>query len=354
MKTVVTLGSGLAVLGLGLFVVAAAPRAPMPVAQSGPEGYHVSKTVPLPGDSGWDYLSEDPANRRLYINHGNEVVVVNMDNDRVVGTIGDLHGIHGTAISDKDGHGFTTNGGNQTITMFDIKTLAKIKSIPAPKDVDGIIYDPSTDRVFAFCGDANQAIAVDAKTGDVAGTIDLGGGPEFAAADGQGHVYNVLEDKSELLDIDAHTLKILNRWPLTGCEGPSGVAMDAAHHRVFAGCHSGVVAIVNAETGQVIATPKIGRGVDAARFDPGTGLIFTSQGDGTITVVHEDTPDTYTELGNIKTEDRARTMALDPKTHTLYTVTAKFGPAPAAPAGGRRGGRAPLVPGSFHLLVITK
>src|SRR6185437_6109862 len=133
MKTVVTLGSGLAALGLGLFVVAAAPRAPMPVAQSGPEGYHVSKTVPLPGDSGWDYLSEDPANRRLYINHGNEVVVVNMDNDRVVGTIGDLHGIHGTAISDKDGHGFTTNGGNQTITMFDIKTLAKIKSIPAPK-----------------------------------------------------------------------------------------------------------------------------------------------------------------------------------------------------------------------------
>jgi DNA-binding beta-propeller fold protein YncE len=314
----------------------------------GPLGYHVSRTVALPGNSGWDYLAQDAANNRLYISHGDEVLVLALDTQKLVGTIGDQHGTHGIAISDKDGHGFITNGGNQTITEFDIHTLKTIASIPAPKDVDGIIYDPATDRVFAFCGDANQAIAVDAASGKVAGTIDLGGGPEFAASDGRGHVFNVLEDKSEMLDIDSHSLKILHRWPLAPCKGPSGVAIDAAHHRVFAGCHSEVVAILNSDTGKIIATPKIGRGVDAARFDEGTQLLFTSQGDGTITVIHEDSPDKFTELGNITTENGARTMEINPKNHDLFTVTAKFAP----PVAGQR--RRQLVPGSFHLLVITK
>jgi WD40 repeat protein len=276
-----------------------------------------------------------------------------MSDAKLVGTISGLHGTHGIAVSDKDGHGFITNGGNQTVTEFDIKTLAKLKEIPAPKDVDGIIYDPSTDRVFAFCGDANQAIAIDAKTGDVAGTIDLGGGPEFAAADGRGHVFNVLEDKSEILDIDAHSLKILNRYPLAPCEGPSGVSIDAEHHRVFAGCHSGVVAIVNTDNGKVVATPNIGKGVDASRFDPNTQMLFTSQGDGTISVFHEDSPDQFKPLGDIKTETGARTMEINPKTGTIYTVAAKYGPAPAAAPGGRRQ-RPPMLPGSFHLIVITK
>ncbi|MGH9481902.1 MAG: YncE family protein, partial [Terriglobales bacterium] len=256
--------------GLGVMAWALPPK---PVVRAGPMGYHVSKSVPLPGAGRWDYLSEDAANRRLYISAGDEVFVVDMDNQKLVGTIGDLHGTHGIAISDQDGHGFITNGGNATITEFDIKSLAKLKEIPAPKDVDGIIYDPATDRVFAFCGDANQAIAVDAKTGDPVGTIDLGGGPEFGASDGKGYVFNVLEDKSEILKINAHTLKIEGRYPLAPCEGPSGVSIDAAHERVFAGCHSGVVAIVNGDTGAVIATPKIGRGIDASRFDPGTQLL---------------------------------------------------------------------------------
>lgn len=341
--------SAAALGGLG-FMTAALPAAAQ---GAGPLGYHVSKSVPLPGNMGWDYLAGDPANNRLYISHGNEVLVLNMANQKLVGTIGDLHGTHGIAISDKDGHGFITNGGSATITEFDIHNLRKLKEIPAPKDVDGIIYDPATDRVFAFCGDANQSIAVDARTGDTVGTIDLGGGPEFAASDGEGHVFNVLEDKSVILKIDAHDLKILGRYPLAPCEGPSGVSIDAAHHRIFAGCHSGVVAIVNTDTGAVIATPKIGRGVDASRFDPGTQLLFTSQGDGTITVIHEDSPDQFTELGNIPTEPGARTMEVDPRSHTLFTVTAKYGPMPAATPGQRRR-RPPMVPGSFHLLVITK
>jgi DNA-binding beta-propeller fold protein YncE len=317
-------------------------------AAQGPLGYHVSRTVALPGNGGWDYLAQDAANNRLYISHGDEVLVLALDTGKLVDTIGGQHGTHGIAISDKDGHGFITNGGNQTITEFDIHTLKSIASIPAPKDVDGIIYDPATDRVFAFCGDANQAIAVDAASGKVAGTIDLGGGPEFAASDGRGHVFNVLEDKSEMLDIDAHSLQILHRWPLAPCQSPSGVAIDAAHHRVFAGCHSQVVAILNSDNGKIIATPKIGRGVDAARFDEGTQLLFTSQGDGTITVIHEDSPDKFTELGNITTESGARTMEINPKNHDLYTVTAKFAP----PVAGQR--RRAIVPGSFHLLVITK
>ncbi|HEY7855320.1 MAG TPA: YncE family protein [Terriglobales bacterium] len=337
-----------AALALCATAFVAAPHATAQV-----EGYHVSKTVPLPGPGGWDYLAGDPANNRLYISHGDEVLVLNMSDAKLVGTISGLHGTHGIAVSDKDGHGFITNGGNQTVTEFDIKTLAKLKEIPAPKDVDGIIYDPSTDRVFAFCGDANQAIAIDAKTGDVAGTIDLGGGPEFAAADGRGHVFNVLEDKSEILDIDAHSLKILNRYPLAPCEGPSGVSIDAEHHRVFAGCHSGVVAIVNTDNGKVVATPNIGKGVDASRFDPNTQMLFTSQGDGTISVFHEDSPDQFKPLGDIKTETGARTMEINPKTGTIYTVAAKYGPAPAAAPGGRRQ-RPPMLPGSFHLIVITK
>lgn len=344
------LSLGLGVCALTLFAAAFAYQ---PRQAAGPQGYHVSKTVPLPGPGGWDYLAADPANNRLYISHGNEVLVLNLETQRLVGTISGLHGTHGIAVSDQDGHGFITNGGNATITEFDLKTLKQLKQIPAPKDTDGIIYDPATDRVFAFCGDANQAIAVDAKTGDVAGTIDLGGGPEFAAADGRGHVFNVLEDKSEILDIDSHSLKVLNRYPLAPCEGPSGVSIDAEHHRVFAGCHSGVVAIVNTDTGKVIATPKIGRGVDASRFDPATQLLFTSQGDGTITVIHEDSPDAFTVLGNIATEQGARTMEFDPQTHNLFSVTAKYGPAPKPVAGGRRM-RPPMVPGSFHLLVIAK
>lgn len=317
-------------------------------AAQSPMGYHVTRTVPLPGAGGWDYLAQDAANNRLYISHGDEVLVLALDNQKLVGTIAGLHGTHGIAISDRDGHGFITNGGNATITEFDIHTLKPIRQIPAPEDVDGIIYDPATDRVFAFCGDAGKAIAVNAASGNVAGTIDLGGGPEFGGSDGKGRVFNVLEDKSELLVIDAHSLQIQHRYPLAPCEHPSGVAVDAAHERVFAGCRSGVVAIVNADTGKVIAAPKIGRGVDAARFDAATGTLFTSQGDGTITVIHEDSPDQFTRLGDIKTESGARTMEMDPRNHDLFTVTANYAP----PVAGQR--RRALVPGSFRLLVITR
>lgn len=349
MKRLLTLLVGLGLCALGL--------APLATAQTkAPLGFHVSKRVPLPGNGGWDYLAADLPNHRLYISHGPEVLVLNIDSQKLVGTITGLGETHGIAFADADGHGFVTDSGHKAIVEFDLKTLAKIKSIPAPDDVDGLIYDAPTDRVFAFCGDANEAVAVDGKTGNVAGTIALGGSPEFGASDGRGHVFNVLSDKNVVLDIDSSALKILHRYPLAPCEHPAGAAIDAAHHRFLAACRAsagnggGVLAVVNTDTGKVVAAPKIGTGADAARFDPTTQLAFASTGDGFISVFHEDSPDKFVPLGRIPTENGARTMEIDPATQTLFTDTAKFGPRPAG--AGRR--RPPMIPGTFTLLVITK
>ena len=367
MKQLLAFAAGLGLCALGLSAAGPAERpagaahrsaapATLAAAPSGPLGFHVSKRIALPGAGGWDYLSADLPNHRLYISHGPEVLVLNIDNQKLIGTITGVGNTHGIAFADD--HGFVTDSADKTIVEFDRKTLAKIKSIPAPKDVDGLIYDPSTDRVFAFCGDANEAVAVNGKTGDVVGTIALGGSPEFAAADGRGHVFNVLSDKNQVLDIDSHSLKILNRYPLAPCEHPAGAAIDAAHHRFFAACRAsannggGVLAIVNTDNGKVIAAPKIGPGADAARFDPTTDNVYASTGDGAISVFHEDNPDKFTALGTIPTESGARTMEIDPGTQTLFTDTAKFGPRPAGAGRGR--GRPPMIPGTFTLLVVTK
>lgn len=326
----------LAVAGFLVSLGAAAARA---------ADYHQIKKVALGGEGFWDYLGFDPGARRLYISHSTHVMVLDADSYQVVGDILDTQGVHGIAIAEKFGRGFTSDGRANQVTIFDLKTLKTIGTVKTGEGPDGIIYDPASERVFTFNGHAGTSTAIDAATGNVAGTIELGGDPEFAAADGRGHVYNNLENKSEVLEIDSHSLKILNRWPLAPCESPSGMAIDARHHRLFIGCHNKMMAIMDADTGKVIATPPIGQGVDANRFDPATDLAFSSNGDGTLTVVHESSPRKFAVVQNVETERGARTMELDPKTHRVFLVTAKFGPPPA-------GQRWPsIVPGSFTLLV---
>lgn len=342
------MGLGVALLALGALVAAQG-------SSDRPAGYHVTDTVALPG-AGWDYLGIDTAAHRLYVSAGSQEDVIDTRTNKLVGTVEGLKGTHGVGISDRDGHGFTSNGGSNSSTEFDLKTLKVIKDIPLPiQRPDGIIYDPASDRIFYFNHDS-AAAAVDAKTGAVAGTVTLPSkAAEFAAADGRGHVFDNMEDSSQEIEIDSHTLKITHTWPLAPCTSPSGLAIDAAHHRLFVGCHNKMMAIVNSDNGAVVATVPIGTGVDATRFDPGTQLAFSSNGDGTITVIHEDSPDQYTLVGNIPTERGARTMEVNPATHTLYTVTAKFMPMAPEPAGAPRRFRRPaMVPGSFHLIVIQK
>ncbi|HEY6292448.1 MAG TPA: YncE family protein [Terriglobia bacterium] len=315
------------------------------------ESYHLLKKVTLGGEGGWDYLGIDGDERRLYISRGSHVMVLDADTYQVVGDIPDTPGVHGIAIASEFGRGFASDGQAAQVTIFDLKTLKTLGTAKTGEGPDGIIYDPASKRVFTFNGRGQSSTAIDAATGNVAGTFDLGGRPEFAAADGQGHVYNNLEDKSIVLQIDSKTLKILNRWPLAPGESPSGMAIDPEHRRLFIGCHNKMMVVMDADTGKVIATPAIGEGVDANRFDPGTQLAFSSNGDGTLTVVHQDSPDKYTVVDNVQTQRGARTMELDLKTHRVFLVTAEFGPMPASvPPGEHR--RPPMVPGSFTLLVF--
>ncbi|MGH9471299.1 MAG: YncE family protein [Terriglobales bacterium] len=331
------------------FTFAFAVSLPLAAQSEHPAGYHVARAVPLGGQGFWDYMMMDSAAGRLYISHGTHVIVFDVNQGKVVGDIPNTPGVHGIAIARRLHRGFISDGRSNQVTIFDLRDAHVIGTVAVGgKDPDCIIYDPATERVFTFNGRSDNSTAIDAKTGTVLGTFALGGGPEYAQPDGRGHVFNNLEDQSELLEIDARRLTVTHRWPLAPCQHPSGMAIDAAHHRVFSGCHNGMMAVVDTDTGKVVATPAIGRGVDANRFDPSTGLAFSSNGDGTLTVVREESPNRFVVLGNLATERGARTMALDSKTHTVYEVTAKFGP----PAAGQR--RPTVLPGSFHLLVIPQ
>jgi YVTN family beta-propeller protein len=281
-------------------------------------GYHLLKKVPVGGTGGWDYVSVDEANRRIYVSHETQVEVLDPDSASMVGKIPDTPGVHGIAIAPESGRGFISNGRVDKVTIFDLKTLAVIAQVPVGKKPDAIIYDPATSRVFAMNGGGNSSTAIDAATGKVAGTIDLGGGPEFATSDGAGNIFVNLEDESLLLRIDSHGLTVKNRWPLAPCERPSSMAIDRANHRLFIGCRSKVMAVVNAENGKVINTVPIGDHVDASAFDPATGLVFNSTGEGTVDVFHEDSPDKYSSVEHIPTQAGSKTMALDPKTHELF------------------------------------
>jgi YVTN family beta-propeller protein len=287
--------------------------------------YSVIKKIPIPGQGSWDYLTIDEAARRLYVSHGTQVEVLDIDSGAIVGKIENTQGVHGIAIAPDIGRGFVSDGQSSTVTIFDLKTLKSIAEVPTGKKPDAIIYDPATSRIFAFNGGSNSATVIEGKDGKVAGTIDLSGGPEFAAADGNGYVYNNLEDESLVLKINSRTLKVEQRWPTAPCASPSSMAIDRANRRLFVGCRSKVMAVMNADTGHVITTLPIGDHVDATAFDAGTRLIFSSNGEGTVTVIHQDGPDKYSVAETVKTLPRAKTSALDPKTHQLFLSTAESG-----------------------------
>lgn len=287
--------------------------------------YHISKKIPVAGQGSWDYLSVDEGARRLYVSHGTQVEVLDVDSGAIVGKIENTPGVHGIAIAPELGRGFVSNGQASTVTIFDLKTLKMIAEVPVGKKPDAIIYDSATARVFAFNGDSNNATAIQAADGKVAGTIDLGGGPEFAVADGSGYVYNNVEDANLVLKINARTLKVEERWPTAPCASPSSISMDRPSRRLFIGCRSKVMAVVNADTGKVITTLPIGDHVDATAFDPQSRLVFNSNGEGTITVIRQDSPDKYSVIETVKTLPKAKTMALDPKTHQLFLSTAEAG-----------------------------
>ncbi len=321
--------------------------------QSADSGYHVTKKVKVGGEGFWDYLNVDSDARRLYISRGTHVMVLDADSLESVGDIPDTQGVHGIALAPELGRGFTSNGRANSVTIFDLKTLKVLGQVTTGQNPDAIIYDPASRRVFTFNGRSGDSTAIDAASGAVAGTVALGGRPEFAAADGKGHVYANLEDKSMVVEIDSQKLTVGSRWPLAPGEEPSGMAMDRDHRRLFSGCHNKMMVVMDADSGKVVATPAIGQGVDANAFDPGTGFAFSSNGDGTLTVVHQGSPDKYTVVDNVPTQRGARTMALDLKTHNVYLVTAEFGP-PPAPTADQPRPRPSILPGSFTVLVFGR
>ena len=321
-------------------------------AAAGP-GYHVTATYKVGGEGGWDYLLADPDTRRLYISRSTHVIVLDADSGKAVGDIGDTPGVHGIALAPELGRGFTSNGREGTVSIFDIKTLATSNKVKVGENPDAILYDPATKRVFTFNGRSQDATAIDAASGKVLATIKLDGKPEFAASDGRGEVFVNIEDKSELTAIDANKLEVKAKWPLAPCTEPSGLAIDRQNRRLFAGCDNKMMAVVNADTGKVLATPATGEGVDATAFDPETGLAFASCGEGVLTVVKEESAEKFSVAESVPTQQGARTMALDAKTHDVFVVTAKFGP-PPAPTADNPHPRRSIVPDTFVVLRIAK
>ena len=329
-----------------IFSAVALSRAGVPA--PGPSGYRVIKTVSVPGDEGWDYLLVDSDSRRVYISHGSHTVVMNADTYAIEGDIPDTQGVHGIALAPDLGRGFTSNGRANTVTIFDLKTLKTIGTAKTDANPDAIIYDPASKRVFTFNGRGKNATAINAADGSVVGAIPLGGKPEFAVVDGKGSVWVNDEDTSDLHHLDTQSLKELHKWPLAPCKSPSGLAGDLKTRRLLATCDDKVSAVVDADSGKVVATPAICDGPDASAFDPSTGYVFASCGDGNLTVIHEDSPDKYTVVENVPTKKSARTMGLDLKTHNIFLPAADFDP----PAPGERRGK--MKPGSFVLLVVGK
>lgn len=304
-----------ATLSLIATVVLAAP----------PSGYHIIKKVVVPGAGGWDYVTVDDAARRVYVSHATQVEVLNADTFELVGTIPNTPGVHGIAIASEFGRGFITAGKSDSVIIFDLNTLKTQGEVKVGKKPDAIIYDPATKHVFAMNGDSDNTTVINAADGKVVGTIDLGGGPEFAAADGKGNVYINLEEKAETVHIDSKTLKVLHHWPLAPGKTATALAFDGQTRRLFAGCRGGqLMVVVDADGGNVITTAPIGDRVDAAAYDPATKLVFLSTGSGTIAVFHQDTANKYTLLENVATNPGSKTMGLDLKTHNLF-VPASLG-----------------------------
>jgi len=315
---------------------------------AGPSGYHVAKTIPIGGEGGWDYVAADPVGRRIYVSHATHVVVLDADTQEKVGDIPDTQGVHGIAIASEFDRGFVSNGRTNNVTTFELKSLKTLGLIPVGTNPDAIIFDPATKRVFAMNGRSGDITAINAADGKVVGTVAVGGKLEFAVADGKGTIFVNVEDKSELVHVDAAKLTVLHRWPLAPCTEPSGLAMDMQTRRLFVACDNKMMAVVNADTGKIVSTLPSGEGTDASGFDPMTKFAFTSNGEGTLTVVHEDSPDKFSVAENVLTKKSARTMTLDLKTHNIFLPAADFD----APAPGERRGK--MKPDSFVVLMLTR
>jgi hypothetical protein len=314
----------------------------------GASGYKVIKTVPVGGEGSWDYVYVDSGARRVYISRGTHTVVMDADTYAVVGDIPDTQGVHGIAIAGDLGRGFTSNGRSNDVTIFDLKTLKPIGNVKTDANPDAIVYDPVSKRVFTFNGRGKNTTAINAADGTVAGTLALGGKPEFAAVDGKGSIFVNNEDTSEIIEINAQKISEAHRWPLAPCKSPSGLAMDTKNRRLYSVCDDKVSVVVNADTGKVVATPEIGNGPDAAAFDPELNDFFASCGEGALTVVHQDSPEKYSVVENVPTKRSARTMGLDLKTHNIFMPAADFDP----PAPGERRGK--MKPDSFVIVVVGK
>jgi len=335
-----------------LMILMVLSMAVLALAAAGP-GYHVIQTYKVGGEGWWDYLTADSDARRVYISRGTHVMVLDADSGKTVGDIPDTPGVHGIALAPELGRGFTSNGREDTVTIFNLKGLAAMGKVKVGGGPDAILFDPYSGRVFTFNGRSQDATAMDAATGAVLATIGLYGKPEFAATDAEGEIFVNIEDKSELVMIDPNKLAVRARWPLAPCAEPSGLSIDRKNRRLFVGCDNKMMAVVDADSGKVLATPTIGEGVDATTFDPETGLAFASCGEGVLTVVKEESPDRFSVAENVPTKKGARTLALDAKTHNVFVVTADFGPRPEATADNPHP-RPAMLPDSFVVLVVGK
>jgi len=311
--------------------------------------YHVTRTYMLGGDGSWDYVVPDPPSHRVFIARQNRVMVVDEDSGMLLGEVTGIMGAHGTAIAGSTGHGFATSGNDQSVVMFDLKTYKPLGRIPAAEDADAIVYDAPSNRVFTLNGDAHSSTVIDPVAGALITNIPLGGKPEYGASAGDGKVYANLTDSSEVVEIDAKTATVSRRWPTAPCKQPVSMALDTAHHRLFSGCRSGVMAISDYQAGKLVTTVPIGMGVDGAGYDAASGNAFASNADGTFTVIRQDDPDRYHVLQTLETPQGSRNMGLDTVTHRIFLASGKFGP---APAGGRA--RGPVLPGSFAVLVVER
>jgi hypothetical protein len=327
---------------LGLFLTALT----LLLAQS-PSSYRVTHTYTLGGDGSWDYVVPDPPSHRLFVARQNRVMVIDEDTGMLLGEVTGINGAHGTAIAPGSGHGFATSGNDQSVVMFDLTTFKALGRTPAAEDADAIVYDPPSNRVFTLNGDAHSSTVIDAQAGSLITNIPLGGKPEYGASAGDGKVYANLTDTSEVVEIDSMKAGVTRRWPTAPCKQPVSMAVDTVHQRLFSGCRSGVMAISDYRAGKLLTTVPIGMGVDGAGYDAASGNAFASNADGTLTVIHQDTPDQYHVVENVPTPPGSRNMGLDPTNHRVFLVAGKFGPAPAT---GR--GRGPVLPGSFALLVV--
>jgi DNA-binding beta-propeller fold protein YncE len=322
-------------------------------ARAAASDYKIVRRMPVGGEGNWDYLKVDPDAHRIYLSRGTHTMVVDETSGKVIGDIADTKGVHGIALAPDLGKGYTSNGQANTVTVFDLKTMKMTSEIKVTgENPDWILYDPGTKRVFTFNGRTSNATAIDATTDKVVGTVMLGGKPEEATADGNGNIFVNLEDKSAMGEFDAKSLAMKGTSPLAPCDGPSGIAIDTAHRRVFAACDK-VMVVVNADTGKVVASPPIGGDPDGAAFDPSSGLAFASCREGLMSIIHEDGPDKYSVVANVMTQFGARTLAIDPKTHHVFTVTADFGAAPAPTADNPKP-RPQQIPNSFVILELAQ